>query len=84
MKTAENLTQNGHMYTCGQGQGGRLGTGFEDHLIEPRLVATDVEMVSAAPDHSAVVTSKGQVIIKFIFLKFIYFQIKLINFQFIK
>ncbi|XP_062980989.1 inhibitor of Bruton tyrosine kinase [Elgaria multicarinata webbii] len=57
------LSQKGHVYTCGHGQGGRLGHGDEQTCLIPRLVenlmAHQCSQVAAAKDHTLVLTEDG-------------------------
>ncbi|XP_063168747.1 inhibitor of Bruton tyrosine kinase [Candoia aspera] len=57
------LSQKGHVYTCGHGQGGRLGHGDEQTCLIPRLVESLVvhqcSQVAAAKDHTLVLTEDG-------------------------
>ncbi|XP_040284626.1 inhibitor of Bruton tyrosine kinase [Bufo bufo] len=59
------LSQKGQVYTCGHGQGGRLGHGDELTCLVPRLVeglAThSCSQVAAAKDHTVVLTEDGYV-----------------------
>uniref|UniRef100_G1KTS1 Inhibitor of Bruton tyrosine kinase n=1 Tax=Anolis carolinensis TaxID=28377 RepID=G1KTS1_ANOCA len=57
------LTQKGQVYTCGHGQGGRLGHGDEQTCLIPRLVESllghQCSQVAAAKDHTLVLTEDG-------------------------
>ncbi|XP_053143059.1 inhibitor of Bruton tyrosine kinase isoform X2 [Hemicordylus capensis] len=57
------LSQKGHVYTCGHGQGGRLGHGDEQTCLVPRLVESLIvhhcSQVAAAKDHTVVLTEDG-------------------------
>ncbi|XP_013923033.1 PREDICTED: inhibitor of Bruton tyrosine kinase isoform X4 [Thamnophis sirtalis] len=57
------LSQKGQVYTCGHGQGGRLGHGDEQTCLIPRLVESLVghqcSQVAAAKDHTLVLTEDG-------------------------
>ncbi|XP_054831335.1 inhibitor of Bruton tyrosine kinase isoform X2 [Eublepharis macularius] len=57
------LSQKGHIYTCGHGQGGRLGHGDEQTCLIPRLVESlmvhQCSQVAAAKDHTVVLTEDG-------------------------
>nr|DBA26453.1 TPA: hypothetical protein GDO54_010709 [Pyxicephalus adspersus] len=59
------LSQKGQVYTCGHGQGGRLGHGDELTCLVPRLVegltGHPCSQVSAAKDHTVVLTEEGYV-----------------------
>ncbi|XP_075454064.1 inhibitor of Bruton tyrosine kinase isoform X4 [Ascaphus truei] len=59
------LTQKGQVYTCGHGQGGRLGHGDELTCLVPRLVEAlsshPCSLVAAAKDHTVVLTEDGYV-----------------------
>ncbi|KAI5106425.1 inhibitor of Bruton tyrosine kinase, partial [Silurus meridionalis] len=59
------LSQKGQVYTCGHGQGGRLGHGDEQTYLVPRLVEGLVShhcsQVAAARDHTVVLTEEGYV-----------------------
>ncbi|XP_020383794.2 inhibitor of Bruton tyrosine kinase isoform X3 [Rhincodon typus] len=59
------LSQKGHVYTCGHGQGGRLGHGDEQTYLVPRLVENlashRCSQVAAAKDHTIVLTEDGSV-----------------------
>ncbi|XP_075058792.1 inhibitor of Bruton tyrosine kinase [Mixophyes fleayi] len=59
------LSQKGQVYTCGHGQGGRLGHGDELTCLVPRLVegltAHLCSQVAAAKDHTVVLTEEGYV-----------------------
>ncbi|XP_060608945.2 inhibitor of Bruton tyrosine kinase isoform X1 [Anolis sagrei] len=57
------LSQKGQVYTCGHGQGGRLGHGDEQTCLIPRLVESllghQCSQVAAAKDHTIVLTEDG-------------------------
>ncbi|XP_018425075.1 PREDICTED: inhibitor of Bruton tyrosine kinase [Nanorana parkeri] len=57
------LSQKGQLYTCGHGQGGRLGHGDELTCLVPRLVegltGHPCSQVAAAKDHTVVLTEDG-------------------------
>ncbi|KAL8560153.1 hypothetical protein ACOMHN_021648 [Nucella lapillus] len=57
------LTQGGQVYTCGHGQGGRLGHGDEVTCVMPRLVEAlqteECVQVAAARDHTLFLTEKN-------------------------
>uniref|UniRef100_A0A8C5PWA2 Inhibitor of Bruton tyrosine kinase n=1 Tax=Leptobrachium leishanense TaxID=445787 RepID=A0A8C5PWA2_9ANUR len=59
------LSQKGQVYTCGHGQGGRLGHGDELTCLFPRMVdglaAHPCSQVAAAKDHTVVLTEDGYV-----------------------
>ncbi|KAG8444841.1 hypothetical protein GDO86_009844 [Hymenochirus boettgeri] len=59
------IKQKGQVYTCGHGQGGRLGHGDELTCLVPRLVeglsAHPCGQVAAAKDHTIVLTEDGHV-----------------------
>ncbi|KAM9723342.1 inhibitor of Bruton tyrosine kinase [Menidia menidia] len=59
------LSQNGQVFTCGHGQGGRLGHGDEQTYLVPRMVeglmSYHCSMVAAAKDHTVVLTEEGYV-----------------------
>lgn len=59
------LSQKGQVYTCGHGQGGRLGHGDELTCLVPRLVkglnTHSCSQVAAAKDHTVVLTEDGNV-----------------------
>ncbi|XP_041107151.1 inhibitor of Bruton tyrosine kinase isoform X2 [Polyodon spathula] len=59
------LSQKGQVYTCGHGQGGRLGHGDEQTYLVPRLVEGLISLhcsqVAAAKDHTVVLTEDGYV-----------------------
>uniref|UniRef100_A0A7M4FC11 Inhibitor of Bruton tyrosine kinase n=1 Tax=Crocodylus porosus TaxID=8502 RepID=A0A7M4FC11_CROPO len=59
------LSQKGQIYTCGHGQGGRLGHGDEQTCLVPRLVegliGHQCSQVAAAKDHTVVLTEDGYV-----------------------
>ncbi|XP_027710579.1 inhibitor of Bruton tyrosine kinase isoform X3 [Vombatus ursinus] len=59
------LSQKGQVYTCGHGQGGRLGHGDEQTCLVPRLVegliGHNCSQVAAAKDHTVVLTEEGGV-----------------------
>ncbi|XP_067841019.1 inhibitor of Bruton tyrosine kinase isoform X1 [Heptranchias perlo] len=59
------LSQNGQVYTCGHGQGGRLGHGDEQTYLVPRMVEGlanhRCSRVAAAKDHTIVLTEDGSV-----------------------
>nr|CAB3255180.1 inhibitor of Bruton tyrosine kinase [Phallusia mammillata] len=61
------LTHEGVVYTCGNGRGGRLGTGQEDTFIHPQktegLTNIKVINISASVDHSVFVAEDGQVFV---------------------
>ncbi|XP_013804423.1 inhibitor of Bruton tyrosine kinase isoform X3 [Apteryx mantelli] len=57
------LSQKGQIYTCGHGQGGRLGHGDEQTCLVPRLVeglaGHQCSQIAAAKDHTVVLTEDG-------------------------
>ncbi|XP_077162028.1 inhibitor of Bruton tyrosine kinase isoform X1 [Paroedura picta] len=57
------LSQKGHVYTCGHGQGGRLGHGDEQTCLIPRqlesLMVHQCSQVAAAKDHTVVLMEDG-------------------------
>ncbi|NXY90159.1 IBTK kinase, partial [Alcedo cyanopectus] len=59
------LSHKGQVYTCGHGQGGRLGHGDEQTCLVPRLVeglaGHQCSQVAAAKDHTVVLTEDGYV-----------------------
>ncbi|KAG9342735.1 hypothetical protein JZ751_015597 [Albula glossodonta] len=57
------LSQSGHVFTCGHGQGGRLGHGDEQTYLVPRMVdgLHRCTQVAAAKDHTVVLTEVGYV-----------------------
>lgn len=59
------LSQKGQVYTCGHGQGGRLGHGDEQTYMVPKLVegltGHKCFQVAAAKDHTVVLTEDGLV-----------------------
>uniref|UniRef100_A0A8B9L1R5 BTB domain-containing protein n=1 Tax=Astyanax mexicanus TaxID=7994 RepID=A0A8B9L1R5_ASTMX len=59
------LSQKGQVYTCGHGQGGRLGHGDEQTYLVPRLVegllSHHCSKIAAARDHTVVLTEEGYV-----------------------
>lgn len=59
------LTQKGQVFTCGHGQGGRLGHGDEQTYMVPRMVeglmSHHCSQVAAAKDHTVVLTEEGYV-----------------------
>uniref|UniRef100_A0A8C1NYR3 Inhibitor of Bruton agammaglobulinemia tyrosine kinase n=1 Tax=Cyprinus carpio TaxID=7962 RepID=A0A8C1NYR3_CYPCA len=59
------LTQKGQVYTCGHGQGGRLGHGDEQTYLVPRMVegllSHHCSQIAAARDHTVVLTEEGYV-----------------------
>ncbi|NXC38850.1 IBTK kinase, partial [Penelope pileata] len=59
------LSHKGQIYTCGHGQGGRLGHGDEQTCLVPRLVeglsGHQCSQVAAAKDHTVVLTEDGGV-----------------------
>ncbi|XP_072355904.1 inhibitor of Bruton tyrosine kinase isoform X2 [Scyliorhinus torazame] len=59
------LSQKGQVYTCGHGQGGRLGHGDEQTYLVPRMVEGlanhHCSQVAAAKDHTIVLTEDGSV-----------------------
>ncbi|XP_066558364.1 inhibitor of Bruton tyrosine kinase [Amia ocellicauda] len=59
------LSQKGQVYTCGHGQGGRLGHGDEQTYLIPRmvegLISHHCSQVAAAKDHTVVLTEEGYV-----------------------
>ncbi|MFT7800384.1 inhibitor of Bruton tyrosine kinase [Arapaima gigas] len=59
------LSQKGQVFTCGHGQGGRLGHGDEQTYLVPRLVegllSHRCSQVAAAKDHTVVLTEEGYV-----------------------
>ncbi|KAM6995634.1 inhibitor of Bruton tyrosine kinase [Tautogolabrus adspersus] len=59
------LSQKGQVFTCGHGQGGRLGHGDEQTYLVPRMVeglmSHHCSHVAAAKDHTVVLTEEGYV-----------------------
>ncbi|XP_043116835.1 inhibitor of Bruton tyrosine kinase isoform X2 [Puntigrus tetrazona] len=59
------LSQKGQVYTCGHGQGGRLGHGDEQTYLVPRrvegLLSHHCSQIAAARDHTVVLTEEGYV-----------------------
>ncbi|KAJ3597364.1 hypothetical protein NHX12_000892 [Muraenolepis orangiensis] len=59
------LSQKGQVFTCGHGQGGRLGHGDEQTYLVPRMVeglmSHHCAQVAAAKDHTVVLTEEGYV-----------------------
>ncbi|CAN9514113.1 unnamed protein product [Ophioblennius macclurei] len=59
------LSQKGQVFTCGHGQGGRLGHGDEQTYLIPRkvegLMSHHCSQVAAARDHTVVLTEEGYV-----------------------
>ncbi|XP_010190030.1 PREDICTED: inhibitor of Bruton tyrosine kinase isoform X3 [Mesitornis unicolor] len=59
------LSHKGQVYTCGHGQGGRLGHGDEQTCLVPRLVeglgGHQCSQIAAAKDHTVVLTDDGYV-----------------------
>ncbi|XP_054676670.1 inhibitor of Bruton tyrosine kinase isoform X5 [Grus americana] len=59
------LSHKGQVYTCGHGQGGRLGHGDEQTCLVPRLVegltGHYCSQIAAAKDHTVVLTEDGYV-----------------------
>ncbi|XP_037129472.1 inhibitor of Bruton tyrosine kinase isoform X1 [Syngnathus acus] len=59
------LSQKGQVFTCGHGQGGRLGHGDEQTYLVPRMVkglmSQHCSQVAAAKDHTVVLTEEGNV-----------------------
>ncbi|KAJ8354071.1 hypothetical protein SKAU_G00216380 [Synaphobranchus kaupii] len=57
------LSQKGRVFTCGHGQGGRLGHGDEQTYLVPRMVEglQHCSQVAAAKDHTVVLTEEGYV-----------------------
>ncbi|TTA40553.1 Inhibitor of Bruton tyrosine kinase [Bagarius yarrelli] len=59
------LSQKGQVYTCGHGQGGRLGHGDEQTYLVPHIVeglaSHHCSQVAAARDHTVVLTEEGHV-----------------------
>ncbi|XP_032413939.1 inhibitor of Bruton tyrosine kinase [Xiphophorus hellerii] len=59
------LSQKGQVFTCGHGQGGRLGHGDEQTYLVPRMVEGlmfhHCSQVAAAKDHTVVLTEEGYV-----------------------
>ena len=59
------LTQNGAVYTCGHGRGGRLGHSHNESMLTPKIVKSLMEhkvtSISLGIDHSLFLTSSGQV-----------------------
>lgn len=59
------LSQKGQVFTCGHGQGGRLGHGDEQTYMVPRIVeglmSHHCAQVAAAKDHTVVLTEEGYV-----------------------
>ncbi|XP_041043865.1 inhibitor of Bruton tyrosine kinase isoform X5 [Carcharodon carcharias] len=59
------LSQKGQVYTCGHGQGGRLGHGDEQTYLVPRMVeglaSHRCSRMAAAKDHTIVLTEDGSI-----------------------
>jgi len=58
------LSQDGAAYSCGNGRGGRLGTGNEELLIDPQLInfsGSQIIDIAAAVDHTIFVSEEGHV-----------------------
>ncbi|NXN95292.1 IBTK kinase, partial [Rhinopomastus cyanomelas] len=59
------LSHKGQVYTCGHGQGGRLGHGDEQTCLVPRLVeglaSHQCSQIAAAEDHTVILTEDGYV-----------------------
>ncbi|KAM6968095.1 inhibitor of Bruton tyrosine kinase [Aplochiton taeniatus] len=59
------LSQKGQVFTCGHGQGGRLGHGDEQTYLVPRVVegllSHHCSQVAAAKDHTVALTEEGYV-----------------------
>ncbi|XP_077454563.1 inhibitor of Bruton tyrosine kinase isoform X2 [Stigmatopora argus] len=59
------LSQKGQVFTCGHGQGGRLGHGDEQTYLVPQMVeglrSHRCSQVAAAKDHTVVLTEEGYV-----------------------
>uniref|UniRef100_H3CN40 Inhibitor of Bruton tyrosine kinase n=1 Tax=Tetraodon nigroviridis TaxID=99883 RepID=H3CN40_TETNG len=59
------LSQKGQVFTCGHGQGGRLGHGDEQTYLVPRMVegltSHHCSQIAAAKDHTVVLTEEGYV-----------------------
>lgn len=59
------VSSNGCVYSCGHGQGGRLGLDTNDPVITPRPIKafSSISIVKAAvgPDHSLFLSDSGQV-----------------------
>ncbi|KAF7653650.1 hypothetical protein LDENG_00080370 [Lucifuga dentata] len=59
------LSQKGQVFTCGHGQGGRLGHGDEQTYLVPQMVeglmSHHCSQVAAAKDHTVVLTEEGYV-----------------------
>ncbi|KAM3873183.1 inhibitor of Bruton tyrosine kinase [Diretmus argenteus] len=59
------LSQKGQVFTCGHGQGGRLGHGDGQTYLVPRMVegllSHHCSQVAAAKDHTVVLTEEGYV-----------------------
>ncbi|XP_063867571.1 inhibitor of Bruton tyrosine kinase-like [Scylla paramamosain] len=60
------LTTSGRVYTCGHGQGGRLGLDTDSPVITPRPIKafthTNVTRVASGTHHSLFLTDSGQVL----------------------
>ena len=61
------LTDEGCVYTCGHGRGGRLGHGHSESLLSPKMIKTLSEHVitdvSLGIDHSIFLSKNGQVFV---------------------
>ena len=61
------LTDNGGVYTCGHGRGGRLGHGHSESLLSPKQIKTLQEhviiMVSLGIDHTLFLAKSGQIFV---------------------
>ncbi|CAJ1061970.1 inhibitor of Bruton tyrosine kinase [Xyrichtys novacula] len=59
------LSQKGQVFTCGHGQGGRLGHGDEQTYLVPRMVegltSHHCSQIAGAKDHTVVLTEEGYV-----------------------
>uniref|UniRef100_A0AAR2K568 BTB domain-containing protein n=1 Tax=Pygocentrus nattereri TaxID=42514 RepID=A0AAR2K568_PYGNA len=59
------LSQKGQVYTCGHGQGGRLGHGDEQTYLIPHMVegllSHHCSQIAAARDHTIVLTEEGYI-----------------------
>lgn len=58
----------GSIYSCGHGEGGRLGTGHQQSSLEPQQMVlpagTGIRVAAVGANHTVLVTDCGKVVIR--------------------